>query len=145
MPAKDIYHDIVVAALKADGWTITDDPLRLKYGGRKLYVDLGAERNTIAAEKAGEKIAVEIKSFLGLSAVDDLEDALGQYTIYRMVLGEQEADRVLYLAVPERAWEDIFDDKFGRLIVKGQQLLLIVFDEQKARIVRWIRPQDIEK
>jgi hypothetical protein len=29
MPARNIYHDAVVQALTADGWTITDDPLRL--------------------------------------------------------------------------------------------------------------------
>ncbi len=29
MPAKDIYHDVVKQALIKDGWTITDDPLRL--------------------------------------------------------------------------------------------------------------------
>jgi hypothetical protein len=29
MSAKNIYHDAVVQALTADGWTITDDPLRL--------------------------------------------------------------------------------------------------------------------
>lgn len=28
MARKDIYHEIVVAALMKDGWTITDDPLR---------------------------------------------------------------------------------------------------------------------
>jgi hypothetical protein len=49
MPAKDFYHDTVVEALKADGWTITDDPLYLSSGNRDLWVDLGAERNTIGA------------------------------------------------------------------------------------------------
>ena len=145
MPAKDLYHDVVIQALQADGWTITDDPLRLKYGDRKLYVDLGAERETIAAEKLDEKIAAEIKSFLGRSAVDDLEDAVGQYSIYRAILEETEPDRLLYLAVPERVWDEVLNDKFGRLIIRSQQLLLLVFDEQKARIVRWIKPQDIEK
>jgi len=63
MPARNIYHDNVVHALSADGWKITDDPLSLSYGGKDLYADLGAERSTIAAEKNGEKIAVEISSF----------------------------------------------------------------------------------
>lgn len=45
-------------ALVKDGWTITDDPLRLKYKAVNLSVDLGAER-TLAAEREGEKIAVE--------------------------------------------------------------------------------------
>jgi hypothetical protein len=29
MPAKDIYHETVKNALIKDGWTITDDPLKL--------------------------------------------------------------------------------------------------------------------
>jgi len=145
MPAKDLYHDIVVEALIADGWTITDDPYRVRYGDRKLYVDLGAERTTIAAEKPGEKIAVEIKSFLGQSGIDDLEDAVGQYNIYRVVLQEVEPDRTLFLAVPERAFDEVFDDKFGRLIIRGQRLLLIVFDEEKGGIVQWINSPDTVK
>jgi hypothetical protein len=43
MLAKDIYHNVVVQALTKDSWTITDDPLRLQWGSRDLYVDLGAE------------------------------------------------------------------------------------------------------
>jgi len=31
-----------VKALTGDGWTVTDDPLRLYYGGRNVYVDPGA-------------------------------------------------------------------------------------------------------
>ncbi|NJL65136.1 MAG: fatty-acid oxidation protein subunit alpha, partial [Methylacidiphilales bacterium] len=38
--------DTVVQALINDGWEITDDPLVLSYGGRELYVDLGAEKTT---------------------------------------------------------------------------------------------------
>ena len=89
MPAQDIYHDAVVRALTADGWMMTHDPLSLSYGGRDLYVDLGAERTTIAAECDGQKIAVEIKSFLESSPVRDLEEAVGQYQIYRTVLTEK--------------------------------------------------------
>ena len=52
MPARDIHHDAVKNALARDGWTITDDSLRLKWGEKDLYVDLGAER-MMAAEKSG--------------------------------------------------------------------------------------------
>ena len=68
MPARNIHHDQVVRALIADGWTITHDPLTLSFGGRDLFVDLGAERTALAAEKSGRKIAVEIQSFLGASS-----------------------------------------------------------------------------
>jgi hypothetical protein len=57
MPAKDLYHNTVRTALIKDGWTITHDPLKLKVGGRSIYVDLGAKK-LFAAEKEGRKIAV---------------------------------------------------------------------------------------
>ena len=55
MPAKDVFHDCVRNALIKDGWTITDDPLKLKWGKSKLYVDLAAEKLLIA-EKSGRQI-----------------------------------------------------------------------------------------
>ncbi len=120
-------------------WTITDDPLRLIYGGEKLYVDLGAERNTIAAEKGSEKIAVEIKGFLSRSVMQDLEEALGQFRLYLIVMAETEPDRVLYLAVPHRVYESLFCERFGQLILKKEDnLRLIVFDEEQERIVTWV-------
>jgi hypothetical protein len=47
MPANNIYHDAVISALKADGWTITHDPLALMVGERDLLVDLGAESHSL--------------------------------------------------------------------------------------------------
>jgi len=82
MPAK--------SALIKDGWTITHDPLSLKWGLKDLFVDLGAQR-LLAAEKGREKIAVEVKSFVGPSDLDDLEKALGQYVLYHDVLSEARA------------------------------------------------------
>jgi hypothetical protein len=138
MPARDKYHNTVIQALSADGWIITHDPLYLGYGGKDLYVDLGAERTAIAAERDGEKIAVEIKSFLNSSIIRDLQEAVGQYDIYRSVLLELESERLLYLAVPKRVYESLFTEKFGQLILNRIQIRLIVFDEQLLRIVKWI-------
>src|SRR4051812_2289680 len=99
MPARVRYHNCVKSALIKDGWVITHDPLRLPWGGKDLYVDLGAEQ-LLAAEKGDRRIAVEIKSFLGDSEVDDLEKAVGQFVVYRAILAEREPDRSLFLAVP---------------------------------------------
>lgn len=77
MPAKDIYHQTVRNALVKDGWTITHDPCRIDYGQRDVYVDLGAKR-ILGAEKKGDRIAVEIKSFVGASELRDVKVALGQ-------------------------------------------------------------------
>jgi predicted RecB family endonuclease len=63
MSAKDIFHEVVKRALQKDGWQITHDPLSISVGGVNMSIDLGAER-LIAAEREGEKIAVEVKSFL---------------------------------------------------------------------------------
>ena len=78
MSAKDIFHVPFVQALTKAGWTITDDPLIIPFGKRDLLVDIGAER-LVAAERNGERIAVEIKSFISRSAVQDLKEALGQF------------------------------------------------------------------
>ena len=99
-PQKDLFHEKVKSALVKDGWTITDDPLTLTYETRDVFVDLGAER-VLAAEKGTEKIAVEIKMFSMGSKVTALEDAVGQYIVYRGILEEVEPARKLYLAIPK--------------------------------------------
>ena len=136
MPARDLYHNALKNALIKDGWTITHDPLKLKWGGKDMYVDLGAER-LLAAEKAGQQIAVEIKSFIGDSEMDDLEKAIGQYVVYRAVLAEREPNRVLYLAVPTDVL-DIFEQPLGELLLKNHLAQVIGFDPQAEVIVRWI-------
>jgi hypothetical protein len=138
MSAKNLHHDTVVAALIADGWTITDDPLTLNFGGKDLYVDLGAERPTLAAEKAGRKIAVEVQSFRGPSPVRNLEEAVGQYEIYRSILRVRQPDRQLYMAVPIPVYDGVLSDRFGQFIISDLRVRLLVFDEQRGRVVQWI-------
>ncbi|MBY0521750.1 MAG: XisH family protein [Gemmataceae bacterium] len=137
MPARNIYHDTVVRALIADGWTITHDPLTVSYGGKDLFVDLGAERRAIAAEKSGQRIAVEIQSFLSPSIVRDLQEAVGQFEVYRTLLSETEPGRLLYMAVPRRVQQALLVEAFGNLIITRLQLRLLVFDEQEAKIIQW--------
>ena len=136
MPAKDVYHDAVRNALVKDGWTITDDPFRLVWGKRDFYVDLGAER-MVAAEKAGQRIAVEVKSFLGASQMHDLELALGQFLLYRSILEEQDPDRRLFLAIPVEAAE-IFEEPVGQLLISKHMIQAVIFDPDKEEILRWI-------
>lgn len=138
VPAKDIYHDSLKNALIKDGWTITHDPLRLKWGVKDMYVDLGAER-LITAEKTGRKIAVEIKSFVGASELRDLENAMGQYFVYRAVMARTEPDRTLYLAVHKEVFLDIFEEPLGSLLIEDYGVPLVVFDLETQEIIKWIR------
>ncbi|WP_283754962.1 XisH family protein [Roseofilum acuticapitatum] len=137
MPAKDFYHDRVKTALIKDGWEITNDPLRLKWGIRELFVDLGVKK-LIAARKAQQKIAVEIKGFTNPSAIADLEQALGQYLIYRAVLEEAYNDFSLYLAIRQTTYRAIFSEPIGELIVQKYKVKLLVFDDRNEEIRQWI-------
>ncbi|MBC6476194.1 MAG: XisH family protein [Hormoscilla sp. GM102CHS1] len=136
MPAKDFYHDCVKNALIKDGWTITHDPLSLKWGKKDMYVDLGAEQ-LLAAEKDARKIAVEIKSFTGLSEMNDLEKAIGQYIVYHDVLAEVEPDRKLYLAVSQEIASGLFAEPLGELLLKNNRVRLVVFEPVMEAIVTW--------
>lgn len=138
MPARDIFHNVVRNALEKDGWTITDDPLELSYGDRKVFADLGAER-PIGAQKADKQIAVEIKSFLGKSDIRELELAIGQYNLYRAILKRTDPNRQVYLAIPRFSYEGVFSEPIGELLVEEQELSIIVFDDQSGGIVKWIQ------
>ncbi|MBO0937633.1 hypothetical protein J2I47_13835 [Fibrella sp. HMF5335] len=56
----------------------------LKVGGLRLEIDLAAEQ-VLAAERGKEQIAVEIKSFLSKSKLNDFYEAKGQYDVYVLV------------------------------------------------------------
>lgn len=137
MPARDRYHDHVKSALLKEGWTITHDPLRLHWGLKDMYVDLGAEQ-LLAAEKDTRKIAVEIKSFIGLSEMDDLEKAIGQYVVYHDVLLQIEPERDLYLAVNEETFVNLFEEPIGKLLLANRRVRLLVFDPPTEVIRQWI-------
>ena len=137
MSAKDIFHAKVKNALVKDGWTITDDPYTLKWdNGENLLIDLAAER-VIAAEKNNEKIAVEIKTFIGKSTMYDLHLAVGQFMIYQIALEEKEPDRVLFLAVPMEILQEIFLKPKASKLTERVNLKIIGFDVEKEVIVEW--------
>ncbi len=137
MPAKDTYHDCVRNALIKDGWTITHDPYVISVGLKDVYVDLGAEK-LLGAEKGGEKIAVEIKSFQGASDIHDLENAVGQYVLYRSLLTRYVPDRKLFLAVPQTVLVTTLDEPIVRPVIEDLNLALIAFDPEREEIVKWI-------
>lgn len=141
MPARDIYHNAVKAALIIDGWTITHDPYRIEYGGKDAYVDLAAERAqldvVLAAERGTTTIAVEIKTFTGLSVLTDLQQAIGQYLLYRTWMRQTDPQRLLYLAVDVETAAGVFAQEFGRIIADDVQIRLIVVDIDAERIVEW--------
>jgi len=136
MAAKDLFHDAVKHALLKEHWQITADPLIIKIERVKFEIDLAAEK-VFAAEKAGRKIAVEIKSFLNPSAITDFHSALGQFLNYRLALQMNEPNRTLYLAVPNDTFESFFQERFTKEAVKLYQVKLIIYDPLGEVIIEW--------
>lgn len=137
MPAKDFFHNTVKTSLEKDGWIITDENLFIKIDKIEFYIDLAAER-ILVAEKAGQKIAVEVKSFLGASDVTEFHTALGQFLNYRSALRNKEPERILYLAVSLDVYDDFFRSDFIQEIIAEHQVKMIIFEPQKEEVILWI-------
>jgi XisH protein len=147
MPQRDTLHDLVKQALTNSGWQITDDPYKIFYGERFLYVDLGAiappipkpiSGSFVGAEREGRRIAVEIKEFRGKSVIADLEQAIGQYVLYRLLLNKVDSERTIYLAVTDEVFEDVFSEPIGEVVINDLPLQLLVIDSKKIEVQQWI-------
>jgi hypothetical protein len=136
MSVKDAFHDVVRHSLEKDGWTITDDPLRIQVEEVELLIDLGAEQ-LLAAERLGEKIAVEIKTFLQASAISTFHTALGQFLNYQEALELDQPERTLYLAVPKQAYKSFFQKRFVQRMVEKYQLKLLIYDPKQEVVLEW--------
>jgi XisH protein len=135
--ARDLFHDAVRRGLEKERWIITDDPLELEWEEVVVRIDLAAER-LIAAERGEEKIAVEVKSFIGTSAINDFHTALGQFLNYRIMLEVNEPDRRLYLAVPLETYRTFFQSRLARAAIDRHQIEILVYEPITEEIVQWI-------
>lgn len=137
MPAKDLYHDAVKSALIKDGWNILADPYRIRYKDLDLYADLAAER-PFAAERDGQKIVVEIKSFVGRSLVTDFHLAVGQYKVYQVLLKETASEYDLYLAIDDITYNNFFSRESINFLVRSSQVRFFVVNIDEQEVIQWI-------
>ena len=138
MPRKDTYHDTVRVGLEKDGWRVIDDPLRIVAGGVGLFIDLSAEP-IMTFQRADKKIAIEIKSFEIQSQITSFYEALGKYLTYRKALSMNKMDFDLYLAVPKRAFETIFQKPLVEELVKEHKMNILVYSAKNQVITSWIK------
>lgn len=138
MSAKDLIHDAIRNALVKDGWIVTHDPLTLEYEGERIFIDLGAER-LIAAVRGDEKIAVEVKSFVGRSMIHDLEVALGQYIVYLSFLRRIEPERTLYVGISDLVYDSVFQREAVQMLVEDNKVSLLIVDVETEEVIKWIR------
>ncbi|MBW4465742.1 MAG: XisH protein [Pegethrix bostrychoides GSE-TBD4-15B] len=109
----------------------------MEYGEDRLFADIAAEK-TLAAEKRGRRIIVEVKSFLGRSFIQDLEKAVGQYLIYRDILEETDLDFTIYMGFTRGVWKSNFQRKLAQMIIQRHRLKLLIIDSQKEEVEQWI-------
>jgi hypothetical protein len=135
--ARDFYHNIVKYALIKDGWRITHDPYKIKIEDIGYEIDLGAEP-MIAAEKGGQVIAVEIKSFVGPSNINEFHRAIGQFIDYSIALEEEDPNRILFLAIPNIIYTTFFQKNLIRKAIARVKGRIIVYNPENQTIEQWI-------
>jgi hypothetical protein len=138
MSAKDFFHDAVKRSLEKDGWTITNDPYHLRYGIAEVYIDLAAEK-LLVAERDSQKIAIEVKSFIGGSAILEFHTALGQFLNYSIILEAEEPDRILYLAAPVNTYNSFLKFEPAKTAIARYQVSLLVYEPNQEVVVQWIK------
>jgi hypothetical protein len=139
MPIKDLNHDIVVRALVKAGWQIIDEHHYLLVGTsetdkRRLYID-------IKAQHSSRQIAVliEVKS-LDRSPVHELMEMIGQYLVYRAALDLVNDTTPLYVAIPEKSYNEIVLHSIGQKSMEQVHIPLMIYATEKEEIIRWIPP-----
>lgn len=149
MPQRDRIHNVIKQALIKDGWD-TDAPYVISYGERFLFIDLAAKLdglkgivgNFIGARRGDSRIAIEIKEFRGNSAIADLEQAIGQYVLYRLLLEQIDPERELYLAITDTTFDRIFSEQIGELVIRELPLRLLIVDVKAIEVKGWIPPRE---
>jgi hypothetical protein len=134
MPAKDHYHDAVKRALIKDGWTIDNEQVLFIIADRHVWIDIQASKATETAT-----ILIEVKGFEGPSQVEQLVEAVGKYTVYRAVVDDAGGKNIpLYLAIPEKAYRGVLEERIGIVVRQQVQLKLLVFNLDSEEITTWI-------
>ena len=87
-----------------------------------------------------KKIAVEVKSFLSKSFMNNFHEAMGQYLDYRSALEDFEPERTVYLALPTHAYNHtVFQGRFIQKRLHEENAQLIIFEPVKNEIIQWIK------
>lgn len=140
MSRRDDLHFPVRRALEKEGWTITQDPAVLYFRDLRMRADIGAER-LMAGEKERRQIVVEVKDFDGRSLAAELQRMIGQLELYQWAIDEQTPGRELFLAVGQ----EVYDSRIQPVrlafnaIIERKRIKLIIFDEIREVILRWIK------
>ena len=140
MPAHDVFHAAVKEGLIKEGWTITDDPLIIEFGGQRPVHRPGCGEGSSPPRRGSERIAVEVKSFLGPSLVTRFSHGPGAILELPACLGRQGSRS---RPLPGGAGTDLFRVLYAPARHKTRSSVmrvhLIVYDPESEALVQWIK------
>jgi hypothetical protein len=110
----------------------------MKVGQIPVHIDLGAEK-IIGAERNGEKIAIEIKTFGLASFITALYEAIGKYIIYRIALEQMKSDRVLYLAMPEKVYTKFCKEPLVKEAFDQYHFKILLYKTDTKEQIEWVK------
>jgi XisH protein len=61
-----------------------------------------------------------------------------QFFFYDFLIEEQHPERTLYIALPEEAYQRIFQDTRGVKFVQKHGIRLVTYSTQEETIIQWI-------
>ena len=135
MPAIDSCQPQVIRALEKDGWNVETNSGRFRKDNRAIVIDIRANYGSNGQSR--QILLVEVKCFADSSEYTrDLYVAIGQYVVYQAMLNELKNSTSLYLAIPLRAYDDLFDGVIQRAI-NDVKIKIIVVDIEREEIVQW--------
>lgn len=102
-----------------------------------IHIDLGAEK-IIGAQRNGEKIAIEVKSFSLASLITALYEAIGKFIVYRKALEVLKPDRTLYLAMPDDAFTQLNSEPILHKMFVDEKIKLVLYHTENKKISKWI-------
>lgn len=109
----------------------------IRYEDLTVFADLGAEK--VFEVDGKSEIAIEVKVLGGVSTISEFEKALGQYVLYRTFIEQIPLNRELFLAVSDKIYEKFFERPSISIVVKVQQVKLIIFNPDVEEITKWIK------
>ncbi len=93
----------------------------------------------IAIERNTEKLAVEIKSFLGQNFSHEFYEAMGQYDNYFFALAEIDPNHEVVVAISTTIFESFFQRKYVQRLLELKRIPVVVIDIENQTIEQWIR------
>ena len=91
------------------------------------------------AGRGVEKIAVEIKTFMGQILQHEFYEALRQYDSYSFALADLDPDREVILAIPVEAYLGFFQRQYVQTIIKAKNVKLLIYNIDNQTIDQWIK------